>query len=145
MPTPLFEDGQTEFTVHRAASGRFVVVQTVGFGAATIGIRTAPALTGPWSGVAPVWRLPGSWRAGALIYAAKANPELDAEGALAVTYIPSSFDIATVVADETLYYPRFIRLKLSALEHAGSESGANEPARDVKRARRAALRRHGGS
>jgi hypothetical protein len=62
--------------------------------------------------VASVWRPPESKREGALIYAAKAHPELDADGALAVTYISSSFDGATVVADESLYYPRFIRLRL---------------------------------
>jgi hypothetical protein len=111
-PTELFEDGQTEFTVHEGGTRGFVVIQTVGFGAATIGIRTAPALTGPWSRVRTVWRPPESSRKGALIYAAKAHPELDANGALAVTYISSNFDIATVVADETLYYPRFIRVRL---------------------------------
>jgi hypothetical protein len=111
-PAALFEDGQTEFTVHEAATGGFVAVQTVGFGAATIGIRTAPALTGPWSSVASVWRPPESKRKGALIYAAKAHPELDADGALAVTYISSNFDGAIVVADESLYYPPLIRVRL---------------------------------
>lgn len=110
-PAPLFEDGQTEFTVHEAA-GEFVAVQTIGFGTATIGVRTAPALSGPWSDVGEVWRPPEADREGALIYAAKSHPELDAGDALAVTYIASNFDIATVIADESLYYPRFVRLRL---------------------------------
>jgi hypothetical protein len=97
--------------VHEAA-GEFVAVQTIGFGTATIGVRTAPALSGPWSDVGEVWRPPEADREGALIYAAKSHPELDAGDALAVTYIASNFDIATVIADESLYYPRFVRLRL---------------------------------
>jgi hypothetical protein len=111
-PTPLFEDGQTEFTVHEVATGGFAAVQTIGFGAATIGVRTAPTLFGPWFPVAFLWRPPESKRPGALIYAAKAHPELDADGALAVTYISSNLDPATAIADEALYYPRFVRVRL---------------------------------
>jgi hypothetical protein len=108
-PRALFSDGQVEFTVHRTPSGRWVVVQTVGFGPASIGIRTAPALTGPWSGVTSMWKPPEARRPGAFIYAAKAHPELDAGGRLAVTYIPSNFDLGKVAADESLYYPHFVR------------------------------------
>lgn len=110
-PRPLFGGGQTEFTVHQTGQGPFVAIQTVGFGAAAIGIRTAPALTGPWSRVRVVLRPPESRRKGALIYAAKAHPELDADGALAVTYVSSNLDPATAVANEDLYYPRFIRVR----------------------------------
>lgn len=112
-PRPLFKDGQTEFSVHRAGDG-FVVVQTIGFGAATIGARTAPSLTGPWSEVREVWRPPEADKRNALIYAAKAHPELDAGDDVAVTFIVSSFDVASVVDDETLYYPRFVRLRLDS-------------------------------
>jgi hypothetical protein len=111
-PRPLFHNGQVEFTVHETPSGRFVLVQTVGFGPATVGVRTAPALTGPWSGVRSVWTPPEASMKGALIYAAKAHPELDAGGRLAVTYIPSNLDIGTVSKNNALYYPHFVRFPL---------------------------------
>jgi len=111
-PKALFRDGQPEFTVHEVSGGGLVAVQTIGFGAATIGYRTAPSITGPWSDVREVWRPPESSRKGALVYGAKAHPEIDADGALAVTYIASNFDLKTVLADESLYYPRFVRLRL---------------------------------
>jgi hypothetical protein len=66
-PTPIFRKGQTEFTVHMSRSGGFVAVQTIGFGAATIGIRRAPALTGPWSPARFVWRPPEAGKEAALI------------------------------------------------------------------------------
>lgn len=111
-PTPLFHDGQVEFTVHRTPSGHPVLVQAIGFGATTLGYRTAPSLTGPWSAATSLWTPPEASAKGALIYAAKAHPELDAGGSLAVTYIPSNFDLGKVAADESLYYPHFVRAPL---------------------------------
>ncbi|UCC49654.1 MAG: hypothetical protein JSV41_05710, partial [Gemmatimonadota bacterium] len=45
---PLFEDGQSELTIHAdVATERFLVVQTQGFGPADVMMRAAPMLTGP--------------------------------------------------------------------------------------------------
>ena len=48
-------------------------------------------------------------KAGAFVYAGKAHPELTG-APLVATYASNAFDFATVVADMSLYYPRFVRL-----------------------------------
>jgi hypothetical protein len=55
---------------------------------------------------------PESDRPGAFVYAGKAHPEL-AGGDLAVTYAANSFDFAQLVADPSLYYPRFAKIRLT--------------------------------
>lgn len=109
-PAVVIADAQTEFSVSwDEGRERFVLVQTEGFGGTTIGMRTAPRPEGPWSERITVWRPPESDRAGVLVYAAKAHPELEGDG-LVVTYASNATDFATLVADETLYYPRFVRV-----------------------------------
>ncbi|MGC4118979.1 MAG: hypothetical protein QM765_31305 [Myxococcales bacterium] len=107
-PSPLWKAGAPEVSV-QARCGGYVTVQSPGFGGTTIAVATAPALTGPWSRFVPVFRPPESERAGVLVYAAKSHPEL--EGAeLVVTYATNSTDLATLVGDSSLYFPRFVRL-----------------------------------
>ncbi|HEV8325568.1 MAG TPA: DUF4185 domain-containing protein [Myxococcota bacterium] len=110
-PVPVFGDGQTELSVHEeTALGRFLEVQTRGFGATTLALRSAPALEGPWSALDEFFRPPESDRAGAFVYAGKAHPELLGAD-LAVTYVANGDGVFT---DETLYYPRFVRLTFAA-------------------------------
>lgn len=109
-PAVVIEDAQTEFSVSLPeGSARFVLVQSEGFGGTTIGMRTAARPEGPWSERATVWRPPESDREGVLVYAAKAHPELEGEG-LVITYASNATDFGTLVADETLYFPRFVRV-----------------------------------
>lgn len=111
-PAVVFGDAQTEFSVSfDAEHERFVLVQTEGFGGTTIGIRTAPRPEGPWSRRTTVFRPPESDRAGVLVYAAKAHPQLEGEG-LVVTYASNATDFGVLVADETLYWPRFVRVEV---------------------------------
>jgi Domain of unknown function (DUF4185) len=109
-PAVVMTGAQSELSVHRdPSSGQYVLVQTVGFGSTTIGMRTAPAVTGPWSQPVTVYTPPESSRSGVLVYAAKAHPEL--RGAdLVLTYASNHTDLGTVVRDPTLYFPRFVRL-----------------------------------
>ncbi len=51
----------------------------------------------------------GRLRRDAITYAAKGHPEL-AGADLVVTYASNAHDFATLVADMSLYYPRFVRL-----------------------------------
>jgi len=116
-PEPLglaFEDGQTELSVHRdPGSGLFIEVQTEGFGASDLAFRTARDLRGPYSELEAFYHPPESDRGDAFVYAAKAHPHLEAPGAdFASTYASNSFDFATLVADGSLYFPRFVRVSL---------------------------------
>jgi hypothetical protein len=104
-------DAQTEISVDLdCAHGPWVEVQTVGFGGTDIGARFADRIEGEWSDPGVFFRPEESDRSGVLVYAAKAHPEQ--EGAeLAVTYVANHTDFATLVADETLYFPRFVRVE----------------------------------
>jgi hypothetical protein len=91
-------------------SGGFLAVQSVGFGAADVTMRAAPALTGPWTDPRMIYRPPEYYRPNVMIYAAKAHPEL--RGAdLVLTYANSTFQFAEQLADSLDYYPRFVRLE----------------------------------
>jgi hypothetical protein len=113
-PPALFADGATELSVQRDPRGAgWVELQTVGFGAATLELRASPDLVGPWGALGAIYTPPESHRAGALVYAGKGHEEL--RGAdLVATYSSNASDVATLVADETLYYPRFVRVDFAA-------------------------------
>ncbi|MBL8901172.1 MAG: DUF4440 domain-containing protein [Planctomycetes bacterium] len=110
---PLFAPAQAELTLHRNGE-RWCALHGFGFGPAPLGIRTAPELTGPWSSLQLLHRPAEAARAQILIYAAKAHPALACEGGVAATYVANSLDFGALVADEGLYFPRFLRLRLAS-------------------------------
>lgn len=114
-PTPLFSEAQTEFSVHRdPATGRYLQVQSLGFGAAAIAMRSATGLTGPWSGPDTLYLPPEASRPAILIYAAKAHPELS--GADLVLTYATNLPLEQQLRDTTIYYPRFVRWNRPAHE-----------------------------
>jgi hypothetical protein len=110
-PEPVFRDGSTEFSVHREPiSGRYLQVQSVGFGGSDIVVRTADRLIGPWSQPKKVYRPPESDGPDPFVYAGKAHSELKG-GDVVITYAANGPD-ARLWSDLTIYFPRFVRLKL---------------------------------
>lgn len=110
-PSVALANAGPESSLHLdAARGRWVHVRSEGFGATTIVVSEAAAIEGPWSEPKVAFRPPESDRADTLVYAAKAHPELDAQGALAVTYATNTTDFGALLRDTTIYYPRFVRL-----------------------------------
>jgi hypothetical protein len=115
---PLFvlDDAGSECSVHwddRRSS--YIHIASYGFGASTIGMRTAPALTGPWSSPVVVYRPPESSGPRPFVYAAKAHPELvgPSPADLVITYVTSSFESKDLFKPEgevTLYWPRFVAI-----------------------------------
>ncbi|MCA9666408.1 MAG: hypothetical protein KC503_12495 [Myxococcales bacterium] len=104
---------QTELSVHRDPNdgGGVVMVHTIGFGQTSIGLRRAPRLTGPFDAPTAIARPDESARDGVLVYAAKAHASLvTPDGAVLITYATNHRDFATLVADQSLYYPRFFAL-----------------------------------
>jgi hypothetical protein len=107
---PLFENAQAELTVHAdPATGRFLAVHTQGFGPADVTMRAAPSLTGPWTPPRMIYRPPEYYRTNAMIYAGKAHPQLTGAD-LVLTYATNTFAGRELVTDNSLYYPRFVRL-----------------------------------
>lgn len=110
-PFPLFSKGQNEFSVHYDSSlNRFVEIQTIGFGPAWIGLRTAPNLTGPWGPLRPFYHPNERDLDRVLIYAAKAHPHLSDDDVI-LTYVTNSLNLKTAMENDNLYYPRFLKVK----------------------------------
>ncbi|MEJ2218665.1 MAG: DUF4185 domain-containing protein [Gemmatimonadota bacterium] len=108
---PLFENGQSGLSVHfDTLTGRFLEVQTRGFGSADVIMRAAPALVGPWSAPHMVYRPSEYYRPGVMIYSAKAHPMLTGAD-LVLTYATNTSNADEMITDHSIYYPRFVRLK----------------------------------
>lgn len=113
-PAFVMDDAGSECSVHWDARMKsFIHIASYGFGASTIGLRTAPALTGPWSSPVVVYRPPESDGTRPFVYAAKAHPELVGPKAtdLVVTYATNSLnfsDLLTRTDKRFLYWPRFV-------------------------------------
>jgi hypothetical protein len=75
--------------------------------------RFAPSPEGPWSAPVLLHTCP-EMKADKKVftYAAKAHPHLSGESELVVSYVVNSFDLAPVINDATLYWPRFVRVTL---------------------------------
>lgn len=117
-PMPVFTGGQTELSVHYdSATRQFIEVQTDGFGGANLDLRTALRAEGGWSELQTFYRPLESNNANTLVYSAKAHPELTplagVGGVTAITYCTNHTDFQTLLNDQFLYYPRFVRLSLS--------------------------------
>lgn len=110
-PHALFNQGQSEFSVHfEPALGRFVQIQTVGFGPAGIGWRTAQKITGPWSPLELFYHPEEQHLSHVLIYAAKAHPHLYS-GNTVLTYVTNSLIYEKVIQNSNLYFPRFLKVR----------------------------------
>lgn len=108
-PPALFTGGQTEFTVHSEPRlNSFVQIQHEGFGGADLALRWATQLTGPWSPLQKFYRPAESDRKGTLVYASKAHPELVGAD-MVLTYVVNHSDFGQLVADSSIYYPRFLK------------------------------------
>ncbi len=109
-PPAIFTLGAPESSVHYDAhSQRFMMVQTEGFGATTLALRTAPEPEGPWSEAVSFYRPPESFEEGAFVYAGKAHPEIGG-GGLAVSYVPSRFEDDPRPSPADYYFPHFVRV-----------------------------------
>lgn len=117
-PVFVIDDAGAECSLHwDARMQSYVHVASYGFGASTIGVRKAPALTGPWSAPVQIYRPPESAGTRPLVYAAKAHPELIAldSADLLVTYAANSFEFAdlfTLEGTGSLYWPRFVAIRV---------------------------------
>ncbi len=117
-PAFVMDDAGSECSVHWDERTRcFLHVASYGFGATTIGLRRAPALTGPWSAPVTVYRPPESDRPRPFVYAAKAHPELTGprKGDLLVTYATNSFEFGDLFTEEgrrDLYWPRVVAVPI---------------------------------
>jgi hypothetical protein len=115
QPAMVMADAGPECSLHFDPSRKqFIHVKSLGFGATTIAVSFAPSVQGPWSAPRSVFRPPESDQPSAFVYAGKAHPELTTgDGSLLVTYAANTFaGLAALIADTSLYFPRFVKLRL---------------------------------
>jgi len=107
----IIRDAGTETSIQPNPAGRgFIEINNQGYGASDIVMRTAAALTGPWSAPKIIYRPPESDGPDPFVYAGKSHAEL--RGAdLVLTYATNSFNDANA-DDLTRYFPRFVRVSL---------------------------------
>lgn len=117
-PVFVINDAGAESSIHWDERTRsFIHIATYGFGAATIGMRTAQSLTGPWGDPVEIYRPPESDGPQPFVYSAIAHPELEGSdpGDLIVTYATNSFefgDMFTEHGSEHLYWPRVVTVRI---------------------------------
>lgn len=111
IPKPLFP-AQTEFSVHWDEKIRkYVQVQSFGFGKANIGARLSNRLEGPWSEPQIFYKPEYSGIADAMMYSAKAHPELRNPDGVYVTYNVNG-DFFHLLKNQNIYFPKFITLQI---------------------------------
>jgi len=111
VPEPLFV-GATEYSVHwDAALKKYIQIQSHGFGAGSIGLRMADHLQGPWTDLRIFYKPDYTGITKPFMYAAKAHPELKAEGVV-ITYHINSFDFGELVENQDIYFPRFLEINI---------------------------------
>jgi hypothetical protein len=114
-PAAIMRQGETEFSVSRLdGSSLWLQVQSRPFAGGEIGVRYARALTGPWSGICAIYHPPEAYKKALLVYAGKAHPELEGANLIA-TYVANTLDLALLVGDTGIYFPRFLRISRERL------------------------------
>jgi hypothetical protein len=107
-PSIVVHQGAPELSVQPDGTlAPYVMIQSEGYGASTLALRTAPAPEGPWSEATSFFRPPESVSEGAFVYAGKAHPELSGAPIVA-TYVPTNFGPTPESGD--LYRPHFVRI-----------------------------------
>jgi hypothetical protein len=110
IPKPLFT-GATEYSVHYdSVLHKYIQVQSFGFGEASVGLRTANQLTGPWTEPIMIDTPVYTGIKKPLMYAAKAHPELEGNG-IYITYNINSVEFEELLTNQSIYFPRFLLLK----------------------------------
>lgn len=93
----------------------YVSVYTEGGMSRKIVARTAAAPWGSWSEPALLYECPEMAASKKVFcYAAKAHPMLAGENELVISYVANAFELGTVLNDASLYWPRFVRVKVAA-------------------------------
>ncbi len=83
-------------------------------------LRTAPALTGPWSDGQVIYAVPEMQPAtpgydkNTFCYAAKEHPEFE-HGDLVFTYVCNTFDVPKLATNLGIYFPRVVRMPMPPL------------------------------
>jgi len=112
-PTPVFKEGQMEFTVeYHPRMQRYLRVQTGDFLNPCLAFSTAPALIGPWSSAACFFSPPEQGGPDLLIYAGKSHPMLTGAD-MVFSYVVNTTDFDRIFSDMTIYFPVLLKGRIT--------------------------------
>jgi hypothetical protein len=113
--TRLVGEMATEYSVsYLPKLGQFVLVYTDHGLSPKIQVRTSRTPWGEWSTANTIYHCPEmSQDKRIFCYAAKAHPSQGTDDTLMISYVANSRDVGQVIADATLYWPRFVRIPLA--------------------------------
>ena len=93
--------------------GQYLLVYTDRGLSPKIQARTAQTPWGNWSAPTTIYQCPEMAKdKNVFCYAAKAHPEEGVGDAVVISYVANSYDFSQVIADASLYWPRFICVPL---------------------------------
>jgi len=119
LATPVVSDVASELSVERVAAAgevRYLMVSSEPFLGGRILARTAPWPAGPWSAPREIYQTPAADRAGhRFVYAGHSHADLSPPGAVLVSYIVNSNDLAELIGHADLYRPRFVLVPMGAV------------------------------
>ena len=93
----------------------YVVIANTFIYGGQIMLRTAPAVTGPWSQEIPVYDVPAEQLAGGVFcYAGKAHPEFSPPGSLELvfSYMCNTDGIPPLLNRTDIYVPQLVRVAI---------------------------------
>lgn len=113
-------DVADEFSITRSRTGGYTMVHMEPNFGRRVMFRHARAADAHWSDAAPIYTCPEPGADTRLIvYSAKAHPAASSPDGLLVSYCVNSTDFWHMLADASIYRPRFLRVPWAAVEHAG--------------------------
>jgi hypothetical protein len=115
--TPVCDHVADELSIHKQGRHWVMVYMEPNLGR-RIMVRTARALSGPWTGPRIIYECPEpAIDKHQIVYAARAHPELAGSSSrdLLVSYAVNSTDFALMLADAGIYRLRFLRVPRSRL------------------------------
>jgi Domain of unknown function (DUF4185) len=115
---PIASGLSSEYSVsHMPTFDQFVAISHGDLLSPKINARFADQPWGPWSEPVEVWTCPEpAAKKGYFAYAGKAHPALSTGDELLITYAVNSFQFGDLFSDASLYWPRFVKVKLAKRE-----------------------------
>jgi alpha-D-xyloside xylohydrolase len=117
-PAPLFDNCPSETTlVFQPFLQLWYIVVANTFLSNSVGIMTAPSITGPWTqSLTPIYEIPQELLSGAFCYAGKAHPELAKNSnEILFSYVCNTPSIPELLNRTDVYIPQLIRTVISSV------------------------------
>ena len=117
---PVMDPGTSEMTVryHPDIKKWLAVMRAPDLSSDAIVLRTAPAITGPWSPGEVIYHIPElqkespGYDKSVFCYAGKEHPEFERPGSLVITYVCNTMKVPDLATNPQIYVPRVVTLPL---------------------------------